>query len=49
MGPTATICCNYGFANKTFMTGTPKGDLLVWNGRTVGKAQKAHGDALWAI
>ena len=49
VGPTATISCCYAFANKTFLTGTPKGDLLVWNGRTVSKAQKAHGDALWAI
>jgi len=46
---TAMFCCNFAFKSKTFLTGTPKGELVQWNGRTVGKAHKGHTDALWAI
>lgn len=42
-------CCQYAFKNKVFLTGNSKGDLIVWNGRNVGKAQKGHTDALWQI
>jgi hypothetical protein len=41
------ICCNYVFDTKVAVTGTPTGDLIVWSGRTIGKAQKGHTDALW--
>lgn len=41
------ICCNYAFDTKTPLTGTTTGELVVWNGRSVGKAHKAHTDALW--
>ena len=49
IGATATISCQYVLGGKVFLTGTPKGDLLQWNGRNVGKAIKGHTDALWAI
>lgn len=49
MGPKAMICCCFGFTNKQFLTGTPTGELIVWSGRTAGKVQKAHTDALWQI
>lgn len=37
VGPTPMICCSYVFNEKIPLTGTPKGDLIVWSGRTVGK------------
>ncbi len=49
MPVTCMFCCAFGFANKTFLTGTPQGELVAWNGRTVGKAYKGHAEALWAI
>lgn len=48
-GATATICCHYAFDTKTFLAGTPQGNLLHFNGRTVSKSYKGHTDALWAI
>jgi len=49
VGATATISCHYAFGGSTFMAGTSKGNLLLFNGRTVSKSVKAHTDALWAI
>lgn len=49
MGPTPMICCNYVFDTKMAVSGTPTGELVAWNGRTVGKAHKGHTDALWQI
>ena len=48
MGPTPMICVGFAFGTDMF-TGTPKGDLIKWNGRTAGKPYKNHTDALWAI
>jgi hypothetical protein len=31
------------------LTGTQTGDLVAWNGRSVGKSFKQHTDALWQI
>lgn len=49
VGPQATICCNYVLNNKTFVSGTPQGGLLVFAGRSVSQQLKVHQDALWAI
>lgn len=48
IGPTPMICLGYAFGGECF-TGTPKGDLIKWNGRSAGKSYKSHTDALWAI
>jgi WD40 repeat protein len=38
MPVTAMFCCAFGFKTQTFLTGTPTGELVIWNGRTVSKA-----------
>lgn len=43
------ICCNYVFDSKIPVSGTPTGELIIWSGRTIGKSQKSHTDALWQI
>lgn len=43
------ISCHYAFAEKTFLTGSSNGDLVQWNGRSIGKTYKRHTDALWCI
>lgn len=48
-GAKATICGHYAFQQKGFLAGTPQGELLQFNGRTVGKVFKGHTDALWSI
>ena len=49
VGVTPTICCLYAFPEKTFIVGTPTGDLVSWTGRNMNKAYKKHTDALWAL
>ena len=43
------LCGQFAFASKTFLCGTPTGDLAVWSGNQLAKLQKAHAGPLWAI
>ena len=44
----AMCCCHYAFGDK-FVTGTPKGAIVLWAGNSASKSINAHTDALWAI
>jgi ribosomal protein S6 len=46
---TPTICCKYAFTDKVMLTGSPTGELQIWQGRTLSKSIKAHTEAMWQI
>lgn len=48
VGATASCCAHYAFGDK-FVTGTPKGLMILWSGNSASKELKGHTDALWQI
>jgi WD40 repeat protein len=48
-GVTPMISCAYAFKEQVFLTGMATGELVMWNGRSIGKTFKQHADALWQI
>ncbi len=43
------LCAAFAFAGKTCVTGSSKGNLVIWAGRSAGKRLPAHKGQVWAI